>query len=236
MSVNQENVANFDVLKIRYIITGILECVTQMHIGIGRSETAFGVDSPFITVSIGDREYPYIPGSTLKGVFRSEVERILRTQDPKAVCLLDTKECSCLACQLFGSMKFGSHILFMDAHPIEEIQKKIKPGVAINRITGAAQPRALYTFETVQPGAKFNFHMVLENIDLTKNKDLKVKALKSVLNRLIQGDFSMGGKRSSGLGVVKLVDSKYLKITMDNIFDPNLEEKRLDLKTFLLGS
>ena len=236
MNTKQEVAADFDQLKIRYIITGKLKCVTQLHIGTGKAETSFGVDSPFITVLIGDKESPYIPGSTIKGIFRSEVEKILRTQDLKAACLLDKKECSCIACQIFGSMKFGSHVLFVDSYPIGEVQKKIKPGVAINRITGAAQPRALYSFETIQPGALFNFQMVIENIDLRGNDDLKANALKSVLRRLVEGDFSIGGKRSSGLGVIRLVESQILEITMKNIFDPNLNAQKKDLEPFLRES
>jgi CRISPR-associated protein Csm3 len=59
-------------LQNRYCFSGVLELVSPMHISAGiASDTT---DSPFVTQADGT---PYIPGSSLRGAIRSELERIL---------------------------------------------------------------------------------------------------------------------------------------------------------------
>ena len=95
--------------------------------------------SPVLSYKYGDPPRPYIPGTSLKGVLRSHVERIARSlqAEPIPVCLPYEKEgpeqsCglrfndkvpkpevyrrSCLACKLFGSLQFRGRTLFNDAY------------------------------------------------------------------------------------------------------------------------
>jgi len=88
---------------------------------------------------------------------------------------------------------------------------KIKPGIAINRITGTAQKGALYQVETLQPGGIFSFEIQIINIDLKEDNKLS-KALKYALNLLVKGLLQIGGKRSTGLGKIKIMNAKVKEI------------------------
>ncbi len=60
-------------LKKIYRITGKVELLTGLHIGVGKNEVKIGgVDSPVIRNPLTDE--PYIPGSSLKGKLRSLLE------------------------------------------------------------------------------------------------------------------------------------------------------------------
>ena len=62
----------------RYKITGIIKMNTPLSVGTRPSPLPTGSDLPVIKTPEG---LPYIPGSSLKGVFRSVAEQILRTLD-----------------------------------------------------------------------------------------------------------------------------------------------------------
>jgi len=62
----------------RWIITGILRMKTALSVGSRASLLPAGSDLPVIKTPEG---IPLIPGSSLKGVVRSYVERVLRTMD-----------------------------------------------------------------------------------------------------------------------------------------------------------
>lgn len=209
---------DFDELKCRYIIKGTLTNLSQLHIGAGTADTEFSmIDGPVIRLRVGSDELPYIPGSTLKGIFRTEVERYFRAigekvcypYDHESVCNKAGDDGSlgdlCPVCEIFGSQKIASHIIISDAVLNKDAQVflKVKPGVAINRITGATQRGAFYTFETVQPGAVFDFEMQIINIDMREDGK-KQRAIKFVLRQLRDGWLQVGGKRSTGLGYIKI--------------------------------
>jgi CRISPR-associated protein Csm3 len=67
---------DFLAFRNRYLISGILELENPMHVGRGASLEPIGTDMPVI---IDQQGRPLIPGSSVKGVLRSETERILRT-------------------------------------------------------------------------------------------------------------------------------------------------------------
>src|SRR5437870_1713741 len=56
----------------RYLITGRLSLTTALHVGGGRGSLSAS-DSPVVRTQDGR---PFIPGSSLKGAFRSAVERL----------------------------------------------------------------------------------------------------------------------------------------------------------------
>ena len=67
---------DFSEFQNRYLISAVLELEKPMHIGKGTSLEPVGTDMPVI---IDQQGKPVIPGSSVKGVLRSEIERILRT-------------------------------------------------------------------------------------------------------------------------------------------------------------
>lgn len=69
----------------RYLFQGKLVLGTALHLGGGR--LAFvSTDAPLVRTPDG---YPFIPGSSLKGVFRSTVEKIAGALPGVKTCLLD---------------------------------------------------------------------------------------------------------------------------------------------------
>jgi CRISPR-associated RAMP protein (TIGR02581 family) len=69
----------FDRFESRLTIEGQLVTQTGFRIGTGRSTEPVGTDLPLIKDALGR---PFIPGSSLKGVLRSEVERVVRAVVP----------------------------------------------------------------------------------------------------------------------------------------------------------
>jgi CRISPR-associated protein Csm3 len=226
----------------RYTFTGRLELVTPLRISSGYASDT--TDAPFMRCYDGT---PYIPGSSLRGAIRSEVERILAAvgEDTAKIgsCTLFEKDsCNekireqldaikekeespiddelikklaeeylCDVCRLFGSTVYASRLIIEDAMPetagIEAIKSRIRirDGVAIDRDTGAAVDGAKFDYEVIEPGKDclfFCFRMVVENVNETgQDREL----INLILNLLKQGLY-VGGKRTGGLGQVKLRD------------------------------
>lgn len=222
----------------RYTFDGMLELVTPLRISSGYASDT--TDAPFMRSYNGT---PYIPGSSLRGAIRSEVERILVAVGKKAAgirsCTLFEKDsCSekirecldvikenegppindklikqlaekhlCDVCRLFGSTVYASRLIIEDAMPktagIDAVKSRIRirDGVGIDRDTGAAVDGAKFDYEVIDPGKDcplFCFRMVAENVT-----DPDRKLIDLILNLLKQGLY-VGGKRTGGLGQVKL--------------------------------
>jgi len=239
---------NFAKLNCRYIISGTLTNISQLHVGAGTAETEFSIiDNPLIRLKIENDEIPYIPGSSLKGVIRTEVERFLKAleekkgptfekicypYDNRSKCNTGNIERICLACRIFGNTQVGSHFIVSDS--ILKMSNfpgvKIKPGIAINRITGSTQRGALYEIETLQPGGIFDFEFQIININLKANNDI-ARAIKFVLGELLRGWIQVGGKRSTGLGQIKIIDAKVTEIRPEHLETLKFDE--YDLKQLL---
>jgi CRISPR/Cas system CSM-associated protein Csm3 (group 7 of RAMP superfamily) len=64
-----------EALNHRVKLHGVVETVTPLHIGLGRSQGVTGSDLP-VLLDILDQ--PVIPGSSLKGALRTQVEALIR--------------------------------------------------------------------------------------------------------------------------------------------------------------
>ncbi len=160
-----------------------------------------------------------IPGSSLKGVIRSRYEKIAGILGGKCCILFqDDKKCNntpknwdkmlyrekreyvcknlCPACQLFGSKIMASKIFIADAYPIGDYVLGERTGVGINRITGAAQHKALYDFETVEEGT-FQVGITLKNYEL-----YQMALLMYVLKDLDDGYVTLGAASTRGNGLM----------------------------------
>src|SRR5438093_1489414 len=74
-----------------------------------------------------------------------------------------------------------------------------RAGVAIDRDSERAMDGLLYDYEVVPPTMRFGFELLLDNPDDT---ELGLACLG--IAELLNGYFSIGGKRSSGLGRCRL--------------------------------
>lgn len=73
----------------RYVFTGQLTLNTALHIGGGRG-TLTPTDNPIIR---GPDLMPFIPGSSLKGSFRSTVEKLATVLGLRSCCLIEDAGC-----------------------------------------------------------------------------------------------------------------------------------------------
>ena len=202
------------------------EVLSPMRIGAGKiNKLGSPVDLPVSIIKIEDREYPYIPGSSIKGVFRLYSEIICKSLG------LDNKICDggfgctskhnkalmnfmndnnfegiinllkdeyCLICKLYGSGSYMSHILFSDAYPENDVSTGIKVGIAIDRRSGKVG-MGPYKVEYIYPGSKFIGDITLINIP-----NYLVGLLANVIELINSGLVRFGGMKSRGFGRVKL--------------------------------
>ncbi|KCZ73382.1 putative RAMP superfamily protein probably involved in DNA repair [Candidatus Methanoperedens nitroreducens] len=118
---------DFDVFENRWTISAALELETPLRIGGGQNAAAYSISAAPVlqTYNAQMQAYePYIPGSSLKGVLRSTVERIIRTFNDNKSCISvsdtgarEKTPCrECISCGIFGSMKAGAKIRVRDLH------------------------------------------------------------------------------------------------------------------------
>lgn len=204
-----------------FFIEGEIECLTGLHIGAGGSSIEIGgIDDPIIRNPL--TEFPYIPGSSLKGKMRSLLEKNL--EEEKRLKFnrkregIERHECDdinqakdCPVCRLFGSTAVGSknsnypaRLIIRDGDLADEnslmkdglIVTEAKMENTIDRVTAAAVPR---TIERIPAGIIFNFNFVYHI-----NEDYQEEDLQNMLLclKLIEKD-GLGGNISRGYGQVK---------------------------------
>ena len=224
----------------RLTLKGNLEVQTALRIGAGRSIEPTGTDLPVVKDTLGN---PYIPGSSFKGILRSYVEQLVRAQvdgkrgacdplDPKSgSCVTDDDmekmrkkaegdedltrrilQKTCMVCELFGSPWLASRIRIKDLLVDETLwfgQFQTRDGVAIDRDTGTASDKKLYNFEVVPAGCIFKCEIVVENAE-----EWQLGMLMIGLKAFENGEISMGGGTSRGLGSVRLnlKEKRYFKL------------------------
>ena len=111
---------------------------------------------------------------------------------------------TCTVCRLFGSPWLASKIQVKDL-VLDEVtwlgHVELRYGVAIDRDTRTAAPHHLYQFETVPAGTEFRCEIIAENIN-----PLEIGLLMLGLRQMQEGQVSLGGARSRGLGWATLSD------------------------------
>lgn len=170
----------------------------------------------------------YIPGSSLKGVVRSHLEKIGRSIAPAAkICnplnikpndadhscgatfqerggaSITNEEVyrqSCPMCRLFGSTFFIGRIAIGDAYLASDSSGHIerRDGVGIDRQTGGAYQGAKFDLEVVSPGARFLAPIFLRNFEIWQ-----LGAILTAVQDLQDGIIRLGSGRSRGLGAVR---------------------------------
>lgn len=168
-------------------------------------------ENTFLKVYRNGQLTPVIPGSSLKGVFRSTAEQLLdgscnilgRSRCGGARRMRSGEEKyrhSCPVCKLFGSTALKSRISFKDAYPIGEAKTGYRASVAIDRITGAAKGGSLYDFEYVEDG------IFAGEIRIKNFFRWHIKLLLEILDRIDEGYVAFGGLTSKGFGQMKIDD------------------------------
>ena len=169
-------------------------------------------------------EVQFLPGSLLKGIFRSRCEKIIRTLDVRACDPLEDSDnevmsCakrfkdmeekgktlspggiykdSCLVCRLFGSSYMKGRIKVMEAYPSTPIQLKKVDNVAIDRFTGGAIEGKKFNAQIAVSGA-FNCEVQLNNFELWQ-----LGLLAYLFKDLYLEDLHIGYGKYKGYGKIK---------------------------------
>ena len=152
-----------------------------------------------------------IPGSSLKGVFRSRSEKLLEASCPvfyqdcskqlkalaenKKMTAREKYEKSCAACKLFGNLSLKSRIMFRDAFPVKgTVKLSTRYNVAINRVTGASMQNALFDMEVLEEGT-FEAEIIMQNFF-----KWQLKTVMQVFEHVNEGLVAFGGMTSRGFG------------------------------------
>jgi CRISPR/Cas system CSM-associated protein Csm3 (group 7 of RAMP superfamily) len=134
----------------------------------------------------------YLPGTSLRGVLRSHLERILRTMEPtKMLCCDPLKPkgpeqgCSawfgeqkrlagppyahsCAVCRLFGSTGQASRIRIADSPTIRipAAQLSYRDHIGIDRFTGGVCSGANFRDLVIEAGVQFQHDVMIRNFEL----------------------------------------------------------------------
>lgn len=210
----------------RLRITGKLHMLSALHIGGGASSTS-ATDAGVLRHRDGR---PFIPGSSLKGVLRSHLERLSQPLPGVYSCMLydeahatacptpgwiqksnDATTATeadfqnlCHTCTLFGSPILAGKVRIPDLEIDETTyggEIEIRDGVGIDRDRGTAVEGIKYDFEVVQSGTIFDLVIDVESPD-----DLELGLIAVAIRELQHGHVSIGGKTTRGLGMCRLED------------------------------
>ena len=210
---------------------------TALHIGAGDPDISpVASDMTFTRIKTPYGTTMYLPGSSFKGVFRSDSEALLDALNKETCKLMSgkkkDKDCGnndvfknkeeiaeevypkvCPACKTFGNMKMASVVRFEDFFPykseetdeikankVNEIEKyiAIRNGIKIDRLTGSTVKNALFDFEVLS-GGEFFGNLILKNPEIWQ-----VLLINKTIDSINSGYIKIGGKKSRGLGQIKL--------------------------------
>ncbi|MBE2280173.1 MAG: type III-A CRISPR-associated RAMP protein Csm3 [Ignavibacteriaceae bacterium] len=225
------------------VLKGKIETVTGLHIGGSKDKLEIGgVDSPVLRDP--NTNYPYIPGSSLKGKMRALLELSegkVDIQPDRDGKLKGNPSKDKTICKIFGSTAKEAtgptRIIVRDAYPDNktvsmwetldsELQyTEFKGENTIDRLTSEANPR--FT-ERVVKGSKFDFTIVYNVFDHDGDggNDDKVnfytvlKALKLLENS------GIGGSVSRGYGQIKFHCENPVWVTVDDYREGNENYKK----------
>ncbi|WP_338602841.1 CRISPR-associated RAMP protein Csx7 [Sulfolobus tengchongensis] len=239
-----------DLIKRQTSIEGTIVLTAPLRIGSGKSsfDPASIARDPILRNANGE---PVIPGSSWKGIFRSTGERILSSNKNIEVCsgvgrdhclnkrrlydrfqqsiVNDVNEAieifwkyTCLNCKLFGTMSVVGIVRFLDSIPIT-YSIGIRTMVAISRTEGAAASKALVQVEYVEPGSKFTFRLIGNNLP-----NYAIGYLLTIMNSIHSGMTQVGGHKSRGFGFVKFERLKFTDIGVKKVGDEDIEVKDMN--------
>ena len=202
-----------------HTITFTARCESGLHIGGSQDElTIGGSDNPVIKNP--ETRDPYVPGSSLKGKMRGELEKQMGRRNGNKPCGCG----KCAVCRVFGAHSNDSdlgpsRIIVRDGQLSSGGRIENKAENVIDRRTGAAARGGLRSNERVVEGTVFNMQIVLQVFDLdrdfsytdtnsgSRRGDEALQAVVADGLRLVQMT-GLGGGTSRGSGAVSFHDFK----------------------------
>ncbi len=212
------------------ILKGKMECLTGLHIGGSKEKFEIGgVDSPVIRDP--NTNYPYIPGSSLKGKIRSLLAFELGFEVIEKNNNNREYQDNMAIYRIFGTganddnkQDGPSRLIIRDAYPDEEtirmwenlntelIYTEYKGENTIDRLTSHANPRFI---ERVVKGSVFNVEFIYGIYRVDNEKDEEY--FKYFLDGLKLLEHSaLGGSGSRGYGQVSFKFTEPFLLTVDD--------------------
>jgi len=207
----------------RVFIETNIKALTGIHIGGSNTDLEIGgLDKAVIRNPLTKR--PYIPGSSLRGKMRSQMEKLLGLPQNRPIGQVTIHTCKtktefdknggCPVCTVFGvpaEMDYNNHtrLVVRDAELTNDsaqaltdartdlLYGELKTEVAIDRVTSAATPR---TLERVPAGAVFGPAELVFGVYEAADFE-RLKVVTDAL-QLVEDDY-IGGAGSRGSGKVK---------------------------------
>lgn len=217
-------------LRAKVVVEGELKVLTGMHVGSSAAGMQIGsIDSPVVRDPISN--FPYIPGSSLKGKLRSLLEATEKDLKAEREGGRDVKrhECDdrtdaleCPVCRLFGSTgrnggtNHPARLAVADLRITDESSRKLKlveTGLmytewkfenTLDRVTSAAMPRQI---ERVPASSVFTLRLIYDDRE-NKNDRGDANRLNEDMRNLSRAmglleDDALGGHGSRGYGRVE---------------------------------
>lgn len=135
------------------------------------------------------------------------IEDILNVLEKEGISAVIRKYAPCLICRLFGNQALASRVTFFDLYPQnpELLRTQVRTRVAIDRFREAARSKALFQYEFIPPNYRWVFRMEVRNLDLTNCEGDECRLLLTFLRIFTSEGLSVGGMKSVGHGVLKLL-------------------------------
>lgn len=215
-------------------IEGTMTCTSGLHIGGNNDGTKVGgSDNTIIRNPMNGK--PYIPGSSVKGVMRSTLEKGLGKSNNGKPCGCGRKDC--IVCTLFGAHmntrpECGEpRLRIFDMQIDEEFEQNLinsgrsfydiiesVSSTMIDRSTGMAYKEpgrggSLRSTERVAAGTKFHCKFIIKVFEGDNEKKL-LSTVENLITHL--ENIGLGAKTSSGSGNVKF------DIDWDNIVSESM--------------
>lgn len=247
----------------QYIIEGIIQLETPLHIGGGDS-SVYGTDNSVVKTVDGS---PYIPGSSLKGVLRTYLERLaqsikLQEEGYKEPCIFGETMClselnkkdkrTKVRNEIKSEEKFNQYlseqsclICHLFGNQLRAAKVKITDATVHRNWIGKYDIREGVGIDrdkgTASRGMKYDFEVVPAGTQfklkiITDNlSEVEVKWLMIAINSLIQGRILLGGKTARGLGHVSGKDWFVTKVEPQQLVTLliNKEEQKIPFETFI---
>ena len=182
----------FESYKLITKLNGKITTKSPMRIGVGRGLEVLESDLPIVKNAKGS---PVIPGSSLKGFFRSNLQRILYMK-------FDGNSVESLLNEIFGGKENGEHASSILFHELEAEANKYKIAerkhIAIDPEKGSV--KNLFDAECVMDGSTFSRCLLT-----ARNLSPKGLALfKAVIDATNLGLTKLGGFKSRGYGSIEI--------------------------------
>jgi len=230
----------------RVFIECEIETKTGLHIGGAESSLAIGgVDNVIIRDPLSGR--PYVPGSSLKGKMRSQMEKFHGLSQNQKIgrdvyihtCKSAEEYAGCVACHIYGvpgeaDFSTSTRLVVRDVQLTDESAAKldaaktdlpfseVKWEAAIDRVTSAATPRQM---ERVPAGAVFGpaelVYSIYEGADIKRFANV-IEGL-----QLLEDDY-LGGSGSRGSGKVAFRNIKLVAKARGNYRQGQEYERSFD--------